>query len=316
MKVNYRFLIYAGLVCSVVSCTTTETVSNSSVSETISSTSIEAPAEPQADELYADLIKSDVKLSVVSSPAAIYVNKKFAKPFVFSVRHADNSAYADFDVEITYPYSKNKDIEFKTIVLKTDEEGLVTFSPESTAFAAITEVTAKPALLYDTEIVKNAADAAAVSAKYLVRSDIITKGAVLFIWDYNENGRPVNNSTHVQSEFRSRGITLVGNGPVNETSYIGRNAALYRDTYEIIGGDAYGYLISGAIKFTTPVTADGDEYYCALSAQITGIQMKDGSEIFSQTFTHEARGKNWAACTTKCKEELAKEIVDALIYGL
>ena len=318
MKVNYRFLISAGFAFSLLSCSSTNVTETAVSVQNEKKNVLEAPvvAEPEPHELYAELLKTDVKLSVVSSPAAVNAGRKFSKPYVFAVKHADGSAYADFDVEIFYPASKNQDVEFKSEIVKTDAEGLVTFTPESASFAASTFVTAKPALLFEDDDVKLAADSVAVKAEYMVKSDIINKGAVLFIWDCNEKGRPVNNSTGVQSEFRTRGITLVGNGPVNDTSYIGKNSALYRDTYEIIGGDAYGYLISGTVKFVKPVEADGDEYVCSLVADITGIKMKDGSTVFAQTFTNEARGKNWNACTSKCKDELSKKIVDALVYGL
>ncbi len=316
MKVNYRIILSAGFAFSLISCATTKTTNEVSTNTVViqeSSPVIEAPTE---ESIYAELVRSDVRLSLVSGPAAVNVNKNFSKPYIFAVKHADGSVYPDFLVDITYPAGRKSEVEFATEQFTSDSEGLVTFTPAAPSFAAMELVTAKPALLYDDAAVKEAVDSAAVTAPYQVRSDISSKGAVLFIWDYNEKGRPVNNSTHVQSEFRTRGITLVGNGPVNETSYIGRNNALYRDTYEIIGGDAYGYLISGTIKFVKPVEADGDEYVCSLSADISGIKMKDGSEIFNKNFTHEARGKNWTACTSKCKEELAKMIVDALLFGL
>ena len=316
MKVNYRILISAGFAFSLLSCATTK-IEEEVLQNTTSAPTPQVIEEVKTQEdIYAELVRRDVKLSLVSSPAAVNINKSFSKPYVFAVTHADGTAYPDFLIDITYPAEKKSEVIFKTEQFTSDAQGLVTFTPANASFAASELVTARAALLYEDENVKEAVVNTCVSAPYLVRSDISSKGAVLFIWDYNEKGRPVNNSTHVQSEFRSRGITLVGNGPVNETSYIGRNSALYRDTYEIIGGDAYGYLISGTIKFVKPVEADGDEYVCSLIADISGIKMKDGSEIFSKTLTHEARGKNWTVCTTKCKEELAKMIVDALIYGL
>ncbi|MCR4579764.1 MAG: hypothetical protein K5681_05400 [Treponema sp.] len=318
MKVINRFLISTGLVLSLAACATTEVEKESVISneqkEEIVEETIAAPTE---EELYSQLIKDDVTITFISGPSVTNLNKSFAKPYIFAVKHADSSAYSDFDIEITYPASKSQTgLDYASQIIKSDSQGLVTYNPEKAAFSANAFVSAKPALLYDDENVKAAAAEKEVKAPYQVKSDIASKGAVLFIWDYNEKGRPVNNSTHVQSEFRTRGITLVGNGPVNETSYIGKNSALYRDTYEIIGGDAYGYLISGTIKFANPVTADGDEYVCSLIAEITGIKMKDGSQIFTGSYSHEARGKNWNESTSKCKEELAKIIVDNLVFGL
>lgn len=111
---------------------------------------------------------------------------------------------------------------------------------------------------------------------------------------------------------------MVGNAPVNETTYIGKPlSTLYKENYEIIE-NSYGYLIVGTIKFTKPVeaTEDGDGYLCSLEADIQAVTMENGNTVFTQTFEHDAAGKNWNACVSKCKEELAEQIVDALVYGL
>ena len=111
---------------------------------------------------------------------------------------------------------------------------------------------------------------------------------------------------------------MVGNGPVNETSYIGKPKALYKDTYDIIGGTQYGYLIYGTIKFEQPVTEneDGSGYFCLLKAEIEAVSMKNGSKIYSSAITYESKGKNWNECVSKGKDKLSQLVVDDLIYGL
>lgn len=290
----------------VFSCATTSAVSD---------TQIKPEASPA--DVYADILQNDVSITVVSGPGAVTVNRKFAAPFVFAVRHSDGSPYADFDIELTYPAQKNQGIvEYKSEIFKTDSDGFVTFAPETPAFAAADKVTVRPAVLYNKKAVKEACDALAVSAPFLVRSDIAAKGAVLFIWDFNEKGSPTTNFTQIQSELRSRGIMLVGNGPVNEISYIGKDKELYRDTYAAIGGNAYGYLISGTVRYERPVESDADGYVCAMTADIRGIRMRDGEVVFSGTFTQESRGKNRNISIQNCKESIAGQIVDALIFGL
>ena len=151
-----------------------------------------------------------------------------------------------------------------------------------------------------------------------VKSDIASKGAVLFVWDFNEKDRPVNNSYNIQAEFRGRGITMVGNGPVNETSYIGKPKSLYKDTYDIIGGNQYGYLIYGTVKFAQPVTAleDGSGYVCVLKAEIEAVTMKNGTQIYSSAITYESKGKNWNECVSVGKDKLSELVVDDILYGL
>jgi hypothetical protein len=111
---------------------------------------------------------------------------------------------------------------------------------------------------------------------------------------------------------------MVGNGPIGETSYIGKPKALYKDTYDIIGGTAYGYMIYGTIKFEQPVTALEDEsgYYCILKAEIEAVSMKKGDVIYSSVISYESKGKNWNECVSKGKEKLAELVVSDIIYGL
>ncbi|MBR1638706.1 MAG: hypothetical protein IJ688_04910 [Treponema sp.] len=321
MKVQHIFLISAGLTFSVLSCASND-VYTVQEEQTAPETEVIETVVKTPDELYAEALKTDLTLSLVSAPDTVSSGKTFAKPYIFDVKHADGSACPDFEIEISYPKAKTQGvIEFATEKVKTDANGQYSFMPATPEFAADSYVSARPAVLYDTEEVKAAAKALEVSASYKVRSDVSSKGAILFVWDYNEKNRPVNNSYDIQSEFRKRGLTNVGNAPISDSSYIGKPLnSLYRANYEIIddsfGYQYYGYLICGNIKFVKPVEADGDEYLCSLTADITGIKMKDGSVIFARTFSHEARGKNWTACTTKCKEELAKMIVDALVFGL
>ena len=104
---------------------------------------------------------------------------------------------------------------------------------------------------------------------------------------------------------------MVGNAPVNDSEYIGKSLDfLYKENYEIIE-DSYGYLICGTVKFVKPVEPCEEGYLCSLTSKIEALDMKNGKKVFSKTFNHEATGKNWNSCVSKCKTELAKMIVDA-----
>ena len=85
-----------------------------------------------------------------------------------------------------------------------------------------------------------------------------------------------------------------------------------------IGGNAYGYMIYGTIKFEQPVTALEDEsgYYCILKAEIEAVGMKKGDVIYSSVTTYESKGENWNECVSKGKEKLAELVVSDIIYGL
>ena len=260
-----------------------------------------------------------ITVQKVSSPKEINKGKKFAEPFVFSVTKTDGTPAESFALTIEYPSSKAEGtINFEKTELLTDAEGKVSFTADQPSFAAKTSVKAYPTPVSEDSSLTERLKPYTAEADWKVKSDLATKGAVLFIWDYNEKDRPVNNSYDIQAEFRGRGITMVGNGPVNETSYIGKPKTLYKETYDIIGGNQYGYLIYGTIKFDQPVTAYEDEsgYYCILKAEIEAVSMKNGELLYSSVTTYESKGKNWNECVSKGKDKLAELVVNDIIYGL
>lgn len=260
-----------------------------------------------------------ITVQKVSSPKEISKGRNFAAPFVFSVTKADGTAAEGFALTLEYPASKSEGkINFNKVELLTDAEGKVSFTAEQPAFAVKTSVKAYPTPVSEDPSLAERLKPFTAEADWKVKSDLAAKGAVLFVWDFNEKDRPVNNSYNIQAEFRSRGITMVGNGPIGETSYIGKPKALYKDTYDIIGGSAYGYMIYGTIKFEQPVTALEDEsgYYCIMRADIEAVNMKNGEVIYSSVTSYESKGKNWNECVSKGKEKLAELVVSDIIYGL
>lgn len=283
---------------------------------------------------------TNIFIKSISSPKEIIKGRKFKEPFKFSVSKiqniesqtestVENSAttttetpIANFKVNVKYPSSKDKsELQFSTIELTSDENGIISFNPENTNFTCVSSIEVFPANPQDVnasdEVVINAIQQKKITKDIKIKSDIINKGAVLFVWEYNEKGRPTGNSYNILSELRKRGITLTGNAPVSDVSYIEKPLSeLYQANFEIIGSTMYGYLLSGTLKFEQPVTKVEDGYTCTLVFQLDGIDMKTGDVIFSTTQSHSAQGSNWNNCVSKCKNELTVKIVDELIYGL
>lgn len=282
---------------------------------------------------------TNIFIKSISSPKEIIKGRKFKEPFKFSVSKIQNiesqtestdenstttteTPIANFKVNVKYPSSKDKsELQFSTIELTSDENGIISFNPENTNFTCASSIQVYPAIPQDVnasdEVVINAIQQKKITKDIKIKSDIINKGAVLFVWEYNEKGRPTGNSYNILSELRKRGITLTGNAPVSDVSYIEKPLSeLYQANFEIIGSTMYGYLLSGTLKFEQPVTKVEDGYTCTLVFQLDGIDMKTGDVIFSTTQSHSAQGSNWNNCVSKCKNELTVKIVDELIYGL
>lgn len=315
-------IVLSALITSIIltSCATTPEAAENQDSANHSKD--KAPKAIVVQESPEDIfIKSleGITVQKVSSPKEISKGRNFAAPFVFSVTKADGTPAEGFALTLEYPASKSEgSINFNKVELLTDAEGKISFTAEQPSFAVKTSVKAYPTPVSEDSSLAERLKPYTAEADWKVKSDLASKGAVLFVWDFNEKDRPVNNSYNIQAEFRSRGITMVGNGPIGETSYIGKPQALYKDTYDIIGGNAYGYMIYGTIKFEQPVTALEDEsgYYCILKAEIEAVGMKKGDVIYSSVISYESKGKNWNECVSKGKEKLAELVVSDIIYGL
>lgn len=321
-KMKKTKTILASLALSVVltACATTQSAGNTASAESTpkqekTKKTVEEPEETLEDKFIKSL--NNITIQTVSSPKEVTKGKAFAAPFVFNVKK-DGQPLPDFPVTLSYPESKSADgITYAKSDLTTDENGNITFSAETTTFATKAKVSVYPAPVSDSAELIERLKPFTAEADWKVKSNLSTKGAVLFIWDFNEKDRPVNNSSAIQAEFRTRGITMVGNGPINDTSYIGKLKALYKDTYNTIG-TAYGYLIYGTVKFAQPVTAleDGSGYTCTLKSEIIGVDMKNGAQIYSSEMTYESKGKNYNECVLKGKDKLAELIVNDIVYGL
>lgn len=275
----------------------------------------EIQKEPTESELFIQKIEN-INIKCVSSPSVVTKNKNFSSPYDFIISDNENNPVSKINITVTYPSVKKDDILFSSVELISDENGRISFIPPKPTFACISTVTVYPTPINQDKEVLQVVNQKKVEVTWKVRSDAINKGAVLFIWDFNEKNKPVNNSYEILSEFRKRGMTMVGNAPVNDFEYIGRSLDfLYKENYEIIEA-SYGYLICGTVKFVKPVESCEEGYLCSLTSQIEALDMKNGNKVFSKSFNHEAIGKNWNDCVSKCKTELAQMIVEEIFYGM
>ena len=268
-----------------------------------------------------EFIKSleNVNLKLTASPKQTVTGTAFNSVFSVIVSDKDGAPLASYPLTITYPSEKvDGKVVFASTNILSDEKGMCVFTAEKPVFACSEKLTFAPAAASESPEVLEAVAKKAVSADWKVKSDVTRKGAVLFIWEFNEKNRPTRNSYEVLSKLKGYGIWNVGNAPVNETTDIGKSLqTLYKENYEIIE-DQYGYLICGTIKFSQPVTAleSGDGYCCTMVAEISAVNMKNGKVVYTNKFEQYAEGSNWNNVTQTCKDKLSKTIADSLVFGL
>lgn len=267
---------------------------------------------------------NNISIESVDVPKETIKGRPFKSSFKSIVKDLEGNPVANFPIQIKYPTSKeNGKLIFSNMQLFSLDDGSISFMPETVDFSCNSVISISPAIPanvnFENEAVKNAVKNKTLEQSFKIKSDIVNKGAVLFIWDFNEKGRPTSNSYTILSELRKKGVSLIGNAPVSDTSYIGKPLKeLYEANFEYIGANMYGYLLYGTVKFEVPVTKveDGDGYTCTLVADIYGISMKDGETVLHTTATTTALGSNWNYCVSNCKNELTTKIVEQIIYGL
>lgn len=268
-----------------------------------------------AEELYLEDLQK-ITLSILSSPKEVKKGFAFTEPYVCFVSDEEGNPVSDFEIEITYPVSREDDVfTFGKIILNSDSDGKVIFTPTDNSFSAKTEVTFSPAMIEtEDENVIEAVNEKSVKAPWLVKTSF--SSALLFIWEYNELNKPTGNSYEIISALRKNGVWNVGNAPVNEKTDINKSKEyLYKANEEIVG-KSFEYLIGGTIKFVKPVEKVEDGYEADLVADIYVINMKNGKEIYKTVINKSAIGANWNKAVDPCKTELSTEIVSALFYGL
>lgn len=316
MKVIKTLSLISLIIIIAASCATTKATEakDSDVQANVEEI-IEVP-EPTPEELFIDSL-AGVKIEITQTPKVANYNKDFSCSFKAIVTDADGNALPGYAVTVSYPCGRKDGVlQFATEALTSDDAGNVEFTSKALEFGVDDFVSFYPTPAFEDAAVEEACKNHSAKAEIKAKSDITKKGALLFVWDYNEKGRPVNNSYDVMSELRSYGITMVGNAPVNEQSDIGTPIdKLYKKNFEIVE-DAYGYLICGTIKFTEPVTEIEGGYECELLAEITVVNMKNGAVVLEKSYTNKATGKNWSTCTGKCKEDLAVIICKDFVFGL
>lgn len=273
--------------------------------------------EPSPEEIFLSGLQ-DIKIQFTNIPSKTKKGKAFSTAYEVLVTDSQDQAISDFNLTFKVPVKKDENlIVFSEIDLITDENGKASYMPEKPLFAAKTSVFVYPGVPEGLNIAKTSLQTYEVSADFLSESDIANKGAILFVFEYNENGKSPKNSYDILSGLRKKGVSMIGNAPISDTEYItASKTKIYKDNYAYVGND-FGYLIGGTVKYVNPVEKNEDGTYTAhMIAEIYGIEMKTGNVIFEEIKENTGSGANWSKAVDSCKTKLTADIVDALMFGL
>lgn len=254
-------------------------------------------------------------MKIVSQPSTTVKNKAFNAPYVVSVVKDGNPA-ANFSVTAIYPQSRNNDdISFAQKILTTDKDGKVSFNPPTPTFAGDSEITFYPTPINSDENLVVAAIDSGVSAKWKVRTNHTAKQSMIYMFDYDTKGRAAGNSFAMLQSLRNSGFAI-GNGPISDSSYLDRPVEdLYKATKNMVG-NSFDLLISGSVKYVSPISKVDDGYSCTLVTDVTCISMADGSVIYKTQKEHTEIAKSENEALSKCRTASALEMANILLYTL
>lgn len=319
-------LAVSGLSILEISCASSpknDTIDEELQEEAVSEKTVKEPKSLTVQNTSNQLEKNfkklldDIELKVVSAPKnAVYAGTAFKSPYIVSVTDA-NGAVADFDVTISWPASRKNDvISYSTTNMKTDAEGRIRFLPETPDIAVKDFVSFYPTPVSSSSEIVQAAFSAGVQSPFAVKSNAIKyPGGILYVYDFNENGRPTTNNFTLLQNLRNAGINA-GNAPVSDTSYLNKIPAEIYTACKDIVGNAANFLIIGTFKYASPAVTNESGATVTLTAELTCLNMKDGAVLYATTITDSATDKNKWSAEQKCRASLGEKVADAVIYGM
>jgi hypothetical protein len=260
---------------------------------------------------------SGIDFSVSSAPKQTTKNVSFASPYIVNVKDSSGCGIPDFSVTVSWPFSRTDDsIVYETKILSTDKNGSLVFTPDIPKYSFDDSITFYPTPVSSEPTILQAAFAAGISAPYEVRTDYAKKTGVIYVFDFDENGKAGTNSQYLLREFINSGIRI-GNSPIATSNYLSKPIeSLYKATYNIVG-NAYAFMICGSIKYVKPVEANDDgKYVCQLEADISCIDMKDGSVVYSTHQTESAAADSKYKVVDTCRNSLAAKTAHAVLFGM
>ncbi|MGI5096221.1 hypothetical protein IZU27_05170 [Treponema socranskii] len=274
-----------------------------------------SPADIEQNEFLTKI--SGIALNIVSFPKQTVKHVPFPSAYTLLVKDAEEKEVSGMPITVSYPASRTDDsIVYDEIVLTTDENGRIEFMPEvpTSSFNAV--VTFFPTPVNSNPETVEAARAASVTAPYKVRTDEAKKSGILYVFDFDENGRALTNSRYILRDFINSGVRS-GNSPIPSPNYLNQSiASLYKATRAIVG-DSSGFMVSGSVKFAAPSERKDDgTYACTLVADIVCIDMQNGAVLYKTRQTASESGTSQYLAVEACRKKIASQTVQAILYGM
>ena len=284
----------------------------------------EAPDPAQlAFQSYQEQV-GDVSLSLLSSPKETLSRRAFSAPFVVKAARSDGSPVAGLELSVSYPASRAEDgsIVFGSAAVTTAEDGTAIWAAGTPDAAFSSFVSFAPALNGD--LSENGQAVAltrskAVEAPFKVRTRFMQAGGSLAIVDFSASGAPIrsrsDSSSALLMSLMQKGFVRIGNADFTDQVASGSREAVYKAAKSLFGSSS-AYLIFGTVKYASPVQKTEAGYSCTLLADITCLDMKDGSVLYRTEIEETAVEKQEWSALTQARSAIAKKLSEQIYYGM
>jgi hypothetical protein len=258
-----------------------------------------------------------ITMKIIDAPGETMKNEPFASSYKVMVTDSSGNGVPDFNVTVSWPSSRDNDTVIYGIKkMKTDENGMIEFMPDIPEYSFDDKVSFYPTPFTSAISVIQAVHTSGVAVPYKVKTDFSRKTVLVYVFDFNESGKPETNSQYVLREFINLRIKA-GNSPVSIADYLSEPAeSLYKATHDIIS-DPDMFMVCGSVKYMSPVKRNSDgKFACTLIADIFCIDMKDGSVIYKTQQTETAAEDSRYKAVDNCRQAVAEKAVHAVVYGM
>lgn len=263
---------------------------------------------------------SDLTISVTQTPKEVIAGRKFNTPFTVKAVHSDGSAFSSLSLTVTYPASKNADgILFESQTITTTEDGTASFSAPQTSFAVSSKITFAPSGDTSNAKIADLIAKKSVSAAYKVKTEKMSTGGSIALIDFTKNDKPVTgdfaSSSNLLMTLMKKGFVRIGNAPyISDVAY-GNQEAVYKSAKKLFGNTS-SFLVYGTVKYASEVTKTENGFSLTIAADVTALDMKDGSVLYHTTKQITATDKNEWSVITAARKNLADELSNELLYNL
>ena len=263
---------------------------------------------------------SDLTLTVTQTPKEVAAGRKFNSPFTVKASHADGSAFSNLNLTVTYPAAKTAEgISFTSESISTAEDGTASFTAPQTSFGVNAKITFAPAGDASNAKIADLIAKKSVSAAYKVKTEKMSTGGSIALIDFTKNDKPVTgdfaSSSSLLMTMMKKGFVRIGNAPyISDVAY-GNQEAVYKSAKKLFGNTS-SFLVYGTVKYASEVTKTESGYSLTIAADVTALDMKDGSLLYHSTKQITASDKNEWSVITAARKALADELADELLYNL